>query len=834
MYAFLHEVRLGGRSIRKSWGFSAVAVVILALGIGATSTIFSIANAMLWRPLNGGVSGDLVRLYGAIRQPSGGYRRVSYPNFLDIRTHREIFDDVAAYDLDFVGVREGATTRRVFGAFVSANYFSLLRVSMARGREFTAADERPGAPPVVVLSHTYWTQSGADPDIIGKTLALNATSCTIVGVAPENFTGTMAVTAPPVFLPIVLREQMPRRGRTGASLSDRSEHQFGVVGRLAPGLTMASAAPRLDALSRQMEADHPAENRNQALLVRPLPRIGDSGSPQRADPFAVAMTFVLAMAVVLLLVAALNLANMMLARGSLRQRDIATRLALGASRWSIVRQLLVEASLLSLVGSVLGMWLAYGASRILASTLVPLLPMLAIVFDPSPDALVLGATLGAAVLGTLVFGVAPAVQLARADVITALKAQSLNTTRGRGRGFWRHSLVVSQIALSLTLLAAGGLFFAGALRAADADPGFDLDRGLVVSVDPSLAGYDQTRAHAAYSRVLERLRSRADVASASLASTVPYGESSFDQDVQPAGAAATDRAANATFRVVGADYFRTLGVPVVRGREFTPDEESGASPSRPVIVDVLLAERLWPSEDPIGQRLQFRQATRVGASPETFEVVGVVASIASRLFETAKEPHVYVPFGGRDESAMTIHVRATGGGSTPSESLLESVGADIRAVDAMLPVVSANTLREHRDTGFEVWFVRLTARLFAIFGIVALIVAAVGTYGVRAVTVGRRTREFGIRIALGATPTDVTRMVMSEGARVVALGLAIGLLLSTGVARLLSGWVYGLRTFEPLVFGVTSLLLVLAMLAACYVPARRATTVQPATALRNE
>lgn len=842
MPALLYEIRLGERSLRKSWGFSVVAVAILALGIGATTTIFSIANAMLWRPLNGGASGDLVRLYSASREPGEGYRRFSYPNFRDIQTHREIFEDVAAYSLDFVGVREGETTRRVFGAFVSANYFSLLRVSMARGRAFTPADERPGAPPVVVISHAYWTQTGADPDIIGKTLTLNATLCTIVGVAPENFTGTMAVTAPPVFVPLGVRaavpssrrEFRPGRGGPGASLLDRNQHQFGVVGRLAPGLTIASAGPRLDALSRQLEADHPAENAKQALLVRPLPRIGDSGSPQRTDPFAVAMTFVLAMAVVLLLVAALNLANMMLARGSLRQRDIATRLALGASRWSIVRQLLLEASLLSLAGGVLGMWLAYGASRILASTLTPLLPMLVIVFDPSPDGLVLGATLGAAVLGTLVFGVAPAVQLARADVITALKAQSLNTTRDRGRGFWRHGLVVAQIALSLTLLAAGGLFFAGALRAADADPGFSLDRGLVVSVDPSLAGYDQPRARAAYARVLERLRARADLASASLASTVPYGESSFDQDVQPAGAAPTASGANATFRIVGADYFRTLGIPVVRGREFTLAEESGASPARPAIVDVLLAERLWPGQDAIGQRLQFRQPARGGATPATYEVVGVVASIASRLFETTRKPHMFVPFGGRDESAMTIHVRSAGGDSGVSEALIASIRDEISAVDATLPIVAVNTLRAHRDTGFEVWFVRLTARLFAIFGIVALVVATVGTYGVRAVTVGRRTREFGIRIALGATTADVTRMVMSEGARVVAVGLAIGLLLSTAVARLLSGWVYGLRTFEPLVFGVTSLLLVLAMLAACYVPARRATTIQPATALRNE
>ena len=474
MHALLEDIRLGARTLRKSWGFSAVAVAILALGIGATTTIFSIANAMLWQPLNGGASGDLVRLYSASRDPKEGYRRFSYPNFRDIQEHREIFEGVAAYDLDFVGVREGGTTRRVFGAFVSANYFSLLGASMAKGRPFTPADERPGAPPVVVLGHAYWKQAGSDPDVIGRTLTINATSCTVVGVAPEGFTGTMAVTAPPVFLPIGLRESMPRRGRITGSLGDRTYHAFSVVGRLLPGLTMASAAPRLDALSRQLEADHPAENRNQALVVRPLPRIGDSGSPQRTDPFTVAMSFVLAMAVVLLLVAALNLANILLARGGLRQRDIGIRLALGARRWSVVRQLLVEASLLALAGGVVGLWIAYGASRLLAATLNPLLPMMAIVFDPTPDGLVLAATLASAALATAVFALMPAIQLSRSDVVTALKVQTFHATSARRRGIWRHGLVVVQIALSMTLLAAGGLFFAGALRAGTNNPLFTL------------------------------------------------------------------------------------------------------------------------------------------------------------------------------------------------------------------------------------------------------------------------------------------------------------------------------------------------------------------------
>ena len=394
--------------------------------------------------------------------------------------------------------------------------------------------------------------------------------------------------------------------------------------------------------------------------------------------------------------------------------------------------------------------------------------------------------------------------------------------------------MIGQVALSLTLLTAGGLFFLGAVRASTADPGFSLDRSLIATVDGTLAGYDDSRRQTAYLHVLDRLRGLGGVAAASLASTIPYGESSNDQSVQTAGAQPGDLAVSAVYRVVGADYFRTLGVPVVAGREFTAAEEHATSPVRRVVIDVELARRLWPRENPIGRQIQWARRETGGPAPPTYEVVGVAGRIKSSLFDPAPRPHVYIPFGGVAEATMTLHVRTASTGAGAEATMLAAVGAEIRTADATLPVVALKTLRQHRDTGFEVWFVRLAARVFAVFGIVALAVAMVGVYGVRAIMVGRRTREFGIRMAIGATTGDVMRLVMTEGARLVIAGLGAGLLLSAGVSRMLAGWVYGVRTFEPAVFAATSALLVLATLAACYLPARHATAIQPVTALRDE
>ncbi len=841
MHTLLQDIRFSARSLAKSWGFTSVAVMMLALGIGATTTAFSIANALLFSPLNGGGSGEgeLVRVYSRNRV-EGGWRDFSYPNYRDLRANRDLFAELTASTMEKIGVGDGAASHPVYAAFVTSNYFSMLRVPVARGRGFAPADEEPGAPPVVVVSHAFWIGKGGDPDLVGKTLTVGSRVCTVVGIAPEAFTGTLAVIAPAVWLPMSQLDGLSFLASDGsrrrAVLLDRDNHHLSLVGRLAPGVTLASAAPRLEALGRALEQAYPAENGHQALVIGTNSRTDVDKKPSGGpDPFAVTVFFLLAMATVLLLVAALNLANMLLARGGARQREIAIRLAVGAGRWGVVRLILVEASMLSLAGGAVGMWIASGASQLIVSAVGFLFPSIGIVFDPAPDARVLAATLGFCAFGTAVFGLGPALSLSRADVVTALRQQvSTVSGRSRGRRVIRHGLVVAQVALSLALLTAGGLFLFGAARASTADPGFRLEGGLVATIDSSLAGYDEARSRAAFARVLDRVRALPGVVSASVAHTAPYGERNFDRDVQATGAATDSPSVNAQYRVIGADYFRTLGMPILRGREFTRAEEAFATTAHPVVVDAGFAKRMWPNHDPMGQRLQWADQPGGGAPPVSYEVVGVVNSLKVKLFDPAPRAHVYVPAGENFQPAMLVHVRTAPANPAGEAAMKQMVGEAIGAVDPTLPLVAVRTLREHRDAGYEVWFVRLAARVFAVLGLVALVMAGVGLYGVRAFLVGQRTREFGIRVAVGATSGDVMRLVISEGARLVAVGIGVGLLLSAGLSRVLAGWVYGVAAFEPAVFGTTSLLLAVSMLLACYLPARRATVVAPVAALRQE
>lgn len=824
----MDDVRYSCRSLTRTWGFTAVALAMLALGVGATTTVLTIGNALLFQPLNNGVSGDLVRVYS--RDPTWKgrypYRAFSYPNFLDIAASREVFEDLAALTMGFVGVAEGETTHRVFASYVSSNYFSVLRTKMARGRAFTPTDEPVGAPPVVVVSHAFWTSRGADPDLVGKTLRIGGRDCTVVGIAPAAFTGTMALLTPPFWLPL---GQQP-----GARLTDRAFHTYYVVGHLRQGLTPALAAPGLAGLGRALAQAHPGENRDQELSVRANQRLGLNHTPPSNDPVAILMSFVLAMAVVLLLVATLNLANMLLARGGLRQREIAIRQAVGAGRAAIVKLLLTEAGMLAVLGGILGLGIAYWGTRLMVPTLASVLPVVGITFDPTPDASVLGATLGFCALAVMVFGLGPALSASRTDVVSALKDKvwGLASRRGRGRRLMRHGLAVSQIALSFTLLTAGGLFLCGAWRARSADPGFSLEKGLVAIVDGSLVQYRAAETRESLARVLDNLRALPGVASVSVADTIPYGESNNSRDVQPAGARQGIGILRAEHRMVGAGYFRTLGIPLLRGRDFTESEATAPSALRPVVIDTVLAERLWPDQDPIGRHLQW-QTTRNAKAVEV-EIVGVAAAVKADLFDVAPTPHVYEPFGERAASGWAgniVHIRLARGGQAAERAMLQSVGAAIRTADPNLPIVALKTLREHRDTSTDMWLIDTGADVFAVLGLVALAMAGVGLYGVRAYLVGRRRREFGIRMAVGATRGNVVRLVVTEGGRQATVGLGIGLLLSAAVSKLLAGWIYGVRTLEPIVFVTTALLLAAAMLLACYVPARRATAVPPMTAL---
>ncbi|MBI1872659.1 MAG: ABC transporter permease, partial [Acidobacteria bacterium] len=607
----LPDSRYSIRGLLKAPGFTFVAVLVLALGIGANTAIFTLVNAMVVRPLPGRAD-ELVGLYSHDRTKPDSYRGFSYPNFADIRDQSAVFDGLTAHMVSLVGMPAGDTTRRAFVELVSSDYFDTLGVKPAAGRTFSAEEERPGAGiRVVIVGYDRWKQAGFDPAFIGRTITINARDFTVIGVAPPEFTGTVALIAPEVWLPLGVFDTVVNDifKNKGTGLADRGNDSLIVAGRLKPGVSESAATARLEAVSRHLEEAFPAENRNQVLSLHRLPRISMSTEPRADEGTAVVTTLLMAMSGVVLLIACLNLANMLLARGTARRREIAIRLALGGARARIVRQLLTESLLLAVAGGAAGLVIAYWAVRILMASLATVLP-LTLQVSPKPDLYVLAATCGFAVASTLLFGLVPALKLSRVDLVTDLKADA----GGRGglalgRRFGpRNVLVISQIALSLALLIVGGLFGRGALKAATADPGFRYERELLVSLDPSLASYDEPRGRRAHRAVLDRLRALPGIEAAGMASSVPFGELHEGRRVERLGRSSPqDEGASATYMIVGAQYFSALGLRMLRGREFTRDEEESTSAPRVAIIAEPLARHLFPNEDPLGQQIRFAQ-----------------------------------------------------------------------------------------------------------------------------------------------------------------------------------------------------------------------------------
>jgi predicted permease len=538
-----------------------------------------------------------------------------------------------------------------------------------------------------------------------------------------------------------------------------------------------------------------------------------------------------------LLIACLNIANMLLARGAARRKEIAIRLAVGGARGRIVRQLLTEGLLLALAGAAAGLLLASWSMATLARSLSAVMP-LGVVFEPKPDLLVLAATTAFAVVATVGSGLGPALKLSKTDLVADLKALAADGSPILGRRFsGRNIMVVCQIALSLMLLSAGGLFARGALKAASADPGFSYDRQLLVGIDPTLVQYDEARGRAATREVLTRLRALPGVSAAALAATVPFGDFHEGHSVERVGGPARpDLAArtNADYRVIGAGYFTTLNLPMIRGREFTEAEELSPTAPRVAIIDERLARRLFGADEPLGQMIRYteRPGEHTKNDGEAMEVVGVAAPIRDDLFDREAGPSIYEPWGRNYRGGMMVHVRAAQAGT--DAALLDAIRREIRAYDPRLPVVQATTMTAFHDRSLELWAVRSGGRAFLTVGLLALLLAVVGLYGVKSYLVSQRTREIGIRMALGARPADVLGMVLREGVALSAAGVALGLPLAALLGFALSRFLYDVKPLDPIVFFSAPAALALAALVATVIPARRATRVTPLTALRTE
>lgn len=830
MKTMLQDLRYAVRVLRKQPAFSLTAALVLSLGIGGSSAIFSIVNGMFLKPLLIRRPEQIVGVYSRDTVKPDTYRAFSYPNYADLRAENNVFSSLTAHNLAMVGVTEGDSTRRVFADAISANFFSTFGVPLFRGRPFSEAEEQPGSGiPAAILSYNYWTKRGADPDILGKTVQVNGLAYTIIGIAPAGFTGTAALISPELYLPLGMYEHYANdfAGQVKA-LAARDNRVLMLVGRLKERVSAQQADAALALLGERLANAYPAENKDQTLLTHRLSRMSISTAPVSDSELTAPFALLMAMAGVVLLISSLNVAGMMLARGAARRREIGIRIALGARRRNIAQQLFTEGLVLSLAGGAAGLLVAYAGTALLVRSLERMVP-LDLVFSAAPDWRVAAATVAFSVLSALVFGLGPARSLSRGSVVSDIKAEGGQVDPAR-RFSRRNLLVAGQIALSLMLVSAAGLFLRSAWNAAAVRPGFRIDNEVVVELDPSLAGYDEARGRQLYRTLLERLGNLPGVQSASLAATVPFGMISLGRTVERADTPTAANQKGLSFRsnIVSEHYFATLGIPVLGGRSFQ-QRDTGGGPAI-AILDRTAAEKLWPHGNPVGQRIRIGASDSAAKATVEAEVVGLVGNVQDDVIGSGDQPHVYLPFGQQYQANMNVHLQVT----HADASMLETVRREVLAADGRLAVLSLRSLRTHVEGSFGLWVLAMAARMFSIFAATALLLAMVGLYGLRAYTVARRTREIGIRMALGARPSEARRMILREGLALTAAGLAVGLLLSLSAGKAVASLLYRVPGFDPLVLGAAAVVLAVVSLVACYLPAARASRVDPMIALRQE
>jgi len=840
MRTLLQDLTFGFRLLRRQPGFTLASVLVLTVGIGVNTAAFSLVNALMLKPRAGGVDDELVGVFNRNVAEPDDYRAFSWAEYTQLRDRQDLFASLTAHGFGLAGLKEGDHTRRVFTDIVTANYFETFGVSPALGRGFTAEEERPGADiAVAILSYGAWQRLGGSPDILGRQVLVNQRAFTVVGIAPEGFGGSLVLATPELWVPTGMYEtlafDMQNAART-VRLSDPELRQLVLVGRLQPGATMSSIAPGLEMASRGLAATDPGDDEF-ALQVASLSRLGISTSPRNDSELTGVATALLSLASIVLLIASFNLANMLLARGQARRKELAIRVAIGGGRWRLVRQLLTESVLLASIGGVGGVLLAWWSTRFIFSSLPAILPF-SLAFDPTPDARVVAAAVVFSMLGAVLFGLGPAWKLARTDALPELKDQASEMRSVRTWLRWlttRDALVMGQLTLTFVMLTVAGLFVRGALEAARSDPGFTLDRGIIANIDTSFGGYDMERSRAYFAEALRALRAVPGVEAAGFASHMPFGDIQMSRGVQRPGpeiesgdAGASDRLVTATVASISSGYFETLGVPVLRGRDFTGTEAFATGGERLAIIDIELARRLFGDDNPIDRQVQMSS----DGEPVLLRVVGVVGGVRPDLFSAGPEPFIYLTFGQAFQGNLYVHARTAAPTPGAEAAMLPVVGRALGTLDPDLPFVSLETRPMFRERNLFLALLNTGASLFAMFGVAALFLAAIGIYGVKAYLVSRRTREIGIRVALGAEPRDVVSMVLREGLALVVVGLLAGVGLSALTGGLLRGMLFQGRTLDGAVIGVAAVTILASILLASWIPARRATRVAPTTALR--
>jgi predicted permease len=815
----LHDLRYGVRMLVKSPGFSLVALLSLALGIGANTAIFSLVNAVLLRPLPVADVASLASI-STTDQRNPGNLPLSHLNFKDLRSGNAVFTDMAAFTFSQVNYSAQGGSEQIPAQVVSGNYFALLGTQPALGRAFLP-DEDAKATPVAIASHGFWERSlGSDPAIVGKTIVLNRTPFTVIGVAPKNFSGTLLGGGPAVWVPM----SMHRVVQPGFDWYDtrRGLFLFG-VGRLKPGVTIEQARSNLQAVSANLEKAFPVDNKGRSASVVPLldARLNPNG---RGPNLILRLSIVLMMVVgAVLLIACINIANLLLARAAKRRREVAIRLALGANRGRLVRQLLTESLLLSALGAVAGSVLASWTLDAIVAAKLPL-PF------PLDDALgidprVLAFTGVLAVLTGILFGLAPALQASRADVVPVLKNELVPSAAG-GRGAlgflnFRQILVVAQVAISLVALVAAGLFLRDLRHAQHIDPGFETRGVLVVNFNLGREGYTEERGQVFYQQIAERAAALPGVKGAAVAQTPPLAGGIL-RSVFPEGADTTtkDRVL-VQVNVVGLGYFQAIGIPIERGRDFARSDT--ADSPKVVVINQTMAQQFWKDGDPIGRRFKF-----FGDDAYT-TVIGVAKDSKYNAVGEDPQPFIYEPLAQNYTPAAALHVRAS---TADAAGLAAIVRREVQQIDPTLSLFNIRTLEE--QVGLSLQPQKMNVVLLTIFGTLALLLAAIGLYGVASYSVSQRTREIGVRMALGAPRSNVLGLVLGRAMILVGAGLILGLAAAYPVAGLMRALLVGVDARDPITFAATAAGLATVALLASYLPALRATRIDPLVALRSE
>jgi predicted permease len=834
MENLLKDIRYGLRGLLKRKGFAAIAVLTLALGIGANTAIFTLVNAVMLKSLPVEKPEQLVLFSDTIGEGTsledspraGVWKRFSYLSYEYLRNHNQSFQDIAATrsGTSRLSVRKAEAqdggAARAAGHLVSGNYFSVLGVRAMRGRVLTPDDDKPSAQPAAVISHRYWEQElNSDASTVGKSFIINGTNFTVVGITPPEFFGERVRRPPDFWLPLSFHPQVELRE---SFLQDNEAYWLMVIGRLKPGVSMDQAQAAVNLSLRQFLTEQAGseltEERQKNIQNTSIGLIeGKGGISGLRALYSKPLNMLMAIVGMVLLIACANVGSLLLSRAASRKAEISLRLALGATRWRIIRQLLTESMLLAVIGGLAGVLLAQWGVIVLVGLVAKGSPL-----DTSPDVGVLAFTAGVSILAGLLFGLVPAVQASRLNLSSAIKEKSR-----MGRFSLSSLMVVMQVGLSMVLLTGAGLFARSLIKLQNEDVGFDRNNMLLVGIDPRLAGYKPAELATLYQQVLDRLGSIPQVRSVSMATYAPMSGTSRTSSINITGyTPQPGEDVVVEDMLTGPKYAETLGVPLLRGREI--EMRDTAASQRIAVVNATFAERYFKDQNPIGRTFTFDDDTDNGA---TLEIVGVVGDIKSGDAREQPEPAVYRPILQiQDQSAysVTIHVRTL---ADPSP-LAPQVRQLINQIDDKLPIFGVTTMSEQLSQNLNQD--RLIAQLVSFFGALALILACIGLYGVMAHGVVRRTNEIGIRMALGARGGNIAWMILRETLYLVAAGLVIGVPAALLGARLIAAQLFGMSATDPVTLAGAAIILALVALLAGYLPARRASRVNPLTALRYE